>query len=761
MTCRKMRLMLSVQRELTASERARVEEHLTGCPACHAVARQYELIDRRLGRLPQPVSATASPAAVQVRVITGERTMKSLALSRRRHVLQCAVLVAVVALIALAALVWRGPGPRQSPAPGSASGVAGTISMPTNPTSAAPVPSPDTGEPLIVQFGERVRLLDYDLELGAPPRLTLHWQALAEIDASYTIFVHLLDEDSRLWAQSDSIPGRGTLPTTGWVPGKIVTDEHEIAISADAPSGDYVIEIGMVQADTGQRLPVTDEDGHLLTEGLRLEGQFYWFSVRNDTGSRFAWPTFGYLSQTAWDDHPAVDIASLTGTPVCAAADGTVVQVDQDADYGIYVLLDHGDGYTTLYAHLDGAGVQVGDRVRQGRQIGVIGNTGKSTGPHLHFEIRRNGEPINPFAMMAEEEAEDEISSFATPETKTLNVLNVHGIQAHMLGQDAALSLEAMQELGFGWAKQQVQWKNYEPRDGDHQWDELDALVAAAKAADIRLLWSVVNAPEWSRSGQDLAGAGPPNDPQDLADFLGAIAERYCGSSVSAIEVWDEQNMPLRWGNMAIDPATYMRLLKPAYERIKAACPGMTVVSGALSPTSASSSQAMDDALYLEAMYQNGLKDYSDAIGIHLPTYNLPPDAQWEIYEDSSAHFRGPFQHRDSSWSFRSTAEEYRRVMEAHGDGARPVWVTQFGWAVADDPPQNYEYAADNTIQEQAEFTLQAFEMAREWGWVEAMFLWNLNFSVVAPDSAQAMWSIVGPGWERTFTFKMLTEMEK
>lgn len=757
MTCRRVRVMLSVQRELTASERAQVEEHLTGCPACHAVAREYELIDRRLGRLPQPVSATVLPSMVQVGAITGERTMKSQPWSRRRQALQGAALVAVVALMALTALVWR----RQPPAPASAPGMAGTISLPTSPAAATPIASPNRSQALNVQFGERVRLLGYDFKLGAPLRLTLHWQALTEVDASYTAFVHLLDEDSRLWAQSDGIPGRGTQPTTNWVPGEIVADEHEVSISADAPSGNYGIEIGLVQADTGQRLPVTDEDGHPLAQSLRLEGQFYWFSLGNGPDARFIWPTSGYLSQTAGDDHPAVDIASSTGTPVSAAADGTVLQVDHDADYGIYVLLDHGDGYTTLYAHLGGSGVRVGDRVIQGRQIGVIGDTGKSTGPHLHFEVRKDGEPISPFTLMAEEEARVEVSSVGTPETKIPNALNTHGIQAHMLGQDAALSLEAVQELGLGWAKQQVQWEYFEPTNRDYQWGELDALVAAADTAGIKLLWSVVNAPEWSRSGQDLAGAGPPNDPQDLADFLGKVAERYCGSNVGAIEVWDEQNVPFKWGNMTIDPAAYMRLLKPAYERIKSACPGMTVVAGGLSPTSASSSQAIDDVLYLEGMYQNGLKDYSDAIGIHLPTYNWPPDAKWETYEDPSAYFRGPFQHRDPSWSFRGTAEEYRRVMETHGDDARPVWVTQFGWAVADDPPHNYEYAADNTVQEQAEFTLRAFEMAREWGWVEAMFLWNLNFSVVTPDSEQAMWSIVGPGWERTLTFKMLAEMEK
>lgn len=368
MTCRRTRRLLSVQRELVAHQRVLVQRHLAGCPPCRAIAREYELMDRRLDRLLQPVPATSLLAAVQARTIVKEQEMKLQAISWRRRVLQGATLVALVALVFAAALLWR-----------------------------AQFSASVTEQPLLAHVGENVQLMGYDFEPGAPPCLILYWQASTEIDASYTVFVHLLDGDSKLWGQWDSPLGVGAGPSPSWVPGETVVHEYEIPISADAPSGDYFIEVGAYYTDTGQRLPVTDEVGNSLGDRLRLEGRFYWFSFKGNTASRFVWPTFGYLSQTYWDGHRAIDIASQSGTPVTAAADGTVVEVDHDADYGIHVLIDHGDGYTTFYAHLAGSGVKAGQEVRQKQQIGVVGSTGRSTGPHLHFEIRRDGVPLNPF----------------------------------------------------------------------------------------------------------------------------------------------------------------------------------------------------------------------------------------------------------------------------------------------------------------------------------------------------------------------------
>ena len=97
--------------------------------------------------------------------------------------------------------------------------------------------------------------------------------------------------------------------------------------------------------------------------------------------------------------HKAIDYGVPVGTPVQAAASGTVKQVGSgsgDRSYGIYIEIDHGNGYSTLYAHLSSVQVSVSQAVTQGQVIGLSGQTGYATGPHLHFEARHNGNKINP-----------------------------------------------------------------------------------------------------------------------------------------------------------------------------------------------------------------------------------------------------------------------------------------------------------------------------------------------------------------------------
>jgi murein DD-endopeptidase MepM/ murein hydrolase activator NlpD len=94
--------------------------------------------------------------------------------------------------------------------------------------------------------------------------------------------------------------------------------------------------------------------------------------------------------------HAGMDIGAATGTPVVAVADGMVVVAGWAGGYGKAVFLQHAGGLETRYAHLSVFTVRRGQQVRAGDVIGYVGSTGKSTGPHLHFEIRRNGRPINP-----------------------------------------------------------------------------------------------------------------------------------------------------------------------------------------------------------------------------------------------------------------------------------------------------------------------------------------------------------------------------
>lgn len=118
------------------------------------------------------------------------------------------------------------------------------------------------------------------------------------------------------------------------------------------------------------------------------------------TGS-FIWPVGGYISQGFWELHRAIDIAGSHGDVVVAADAGYVVYASWDSNgYGNLVVIDHGNGFVTYYAHLFGFTVDVGQSVQRGQQIGARGTTGRSTGSHLHFEIRYDGALRNPISFL-------------------------------------------------------------------------------------------------------------------------------------------------------------------------------------------------------------------------------------------------------------------------------------------------------------------------------------------------------------------------
>ncbi|MCC6454081.1 MAG: peptidoglycan DD-metalloendopeptidase family protein [Caldilineaceae bacterium] len=115
-------------------------------------------------------------------------------------------------------------------------------------------------------------------------------------------------------------------------------------------------------------------------------------------GGNFIWPASGSINQRYWGGHGGIDLGAWTGAPVKAADGGYVALATGgwNAGYGNHVIIDHGNGFVTLYAHLNSIFVKQGESVAAGQQIGSVGNTGNSTGPHLHFEIRYQGVPRNP-----------------------------------------------------------------------------------------------------------------------------------------------------------------------------------------------------------------------------------------------------------------------------------------------------------------------------------------------------------------------------
>ena len=114
--------------------------------------------------------------------------------------------------------------------------------------------------------------------------------------------------------------------------------------------------------------------------------------------SPFGWRTHPILHKRIF--HAGIDISGsgINGAAIVAAAAGTVIRAGSDGGYGNVVMIDHGNGVVTIYAHQQSGGTRVstGQHVKRGQRIGTVGSTGLSTGPHCHFEARVNGTAVNP-----------------------------------------------------------------------------------------------------------------------------------------------------------------------------------------------------------------------------------------------------------------------------------------------------------------------------------------------------------------------------
>jgi len=164
---------------------------------------------------------------------------------------------------------------------------------------------------------------------------------------------------------------------------------------------------GLFDGDAGEVRAVY-KDGVLTgLEFLSEEEQAEYTALRESAGKNMVWPVTDFKAVvTAFgpranpDSHDGIDIASFKGTDIFAVLDGTVTEAGYDSVRGNYLLLDHGDGLETLYAHCQELFAEEGDTVEQGQVIAKAGSTGRSTGPHCHFEVRVNGSAVNPLSYL-------------------------------------------------------------------------------------------------------------------------------------------------------------------------------------------------------------------------------------------------------------------------------------------------------------------------------------------------------------------------
>jgi aryl-phospho-beta-D-glucosidase BglC (GH1 family) len=297
-----------------------------------------------------------------------------------------------------------------------------------------------------------------------------------------------------------------------------------------------------------------------------------------------------------------------------------------------------------------------------------------------------------------------------------------YGAQLNWTNSDNNVEMGQLNQLGFKWAKIQVRWCDFEGSKGSADLSQLDRLINAANAKGIKVIFSVVCAPTWSRADRGAGGSGPPDNMQDAADFMSGLASKYCGT-LGAIEVWNEHNLLTEWHGKQISAALYMDMLKKTYTAIKNKCNSVVVISGAPTPTGVMSATAIDDVVFLEQMYQNGLKDYSDAVGSHPSGFCNAAEAG----EGASNPCGGQYNnHR--SFFFKRTLEEYRRVMVKYGDNNKQIWPTEFGWGVDPAPKPGYEYERYITTDMQAQWFVKAFQMMKSYGYVGVAILWNLDF---------------------------------
>lgn len=225
----------------------------------------------------------------------------------------------------------------------------------------------------------------------------------------------ILTVDTIKWAndlKSDSINPDDTLdipPVTGIVH-KVVAGDNIYSVAKkykvdsqqiiNFPFNDFA-DLDTFQLTPGQTLIVPDGIIEELLPGG--DSKRFYADVRAGVKgtTSFVWPTSGIITTYYVWYHQAIDVASSGSPPILASDTGTITYAGCiQWGYGCHIIIDHGNGYQTLYGHLSVLSVSPGQIVSKGKQIGVMGSTGRSTGPHLHFEIRSGGALLNPLGFL-------------------------------------------------------------------------------------------------------------------------------------------------------------------------------------------------------------------------------------------------------------------------------------------------------------------------------------------------------------------------
>ncbi len=265
-------------------------------------------------------------------------------------------------------------------------------------------------------------------------------------------------------------------------------------------------------------------------------------------------------------------------------------------------------------------------------------------------------------------------------------------------------SVALMKQSGVRWIRVNANWSAVETNGkgiiNQGVIADYDYAVKAARDAGLEVLMPMADGvPYWasadphkSRGSWNIAYR--PRSMRDYADYARFIVKRYAPLGVHAYEVWNEENLDKFWPS-GPSATSFVSMLQAAYPAIKAADPHSTVVLGGLSG---------NDYPFLRKLYEAGARPYFDAVGVH-PYTGVDPDECWNEND------------RKSVWAF-CGLEEVHATMASHGDGAKPVWATEFGWTTA---------RGGVSENEQAVFLQKAFHKLESYPWVTKAFWYGFR----------------------------------
>ena len=178
----------------------------------------------------------------------------------------------------------------------------------------------------------------------------------------------------------------------------LANSQHNIAVLKNQVALDNKKLAEEIDALNQEANRITSEIRRLQSKGTQYTGGVFIWPVTGKITSPFGYRIHPVLKERKL--HTGIDIAASSGTPVKAANAGTVIKAGAAGSYGNMVMIDHGGGIVTLYAHNSRIAVSTGTQVQKGQVISYVGSTGRATGPHLHFEVRVNGDYKNPMGWL-------------------------------------------------------------------------------------------------------------------------------------------------------------------------------------------------------------------------------------------------------------------------------------------------------------------------------------------------------------------------